>query len=237
MRRSLTASLALIALNGAVLAYLYLARSRAPVLVKFGEVLPTLRLLDGAGKLHDLGADLAGKLGVVLYTHEPPWQKVFYVGTLMRRYAHHQPGLAAVLVLAPDAAQRLTELRRDLPFPVVLDSGGSVADTLELPRDSDATILVDPHGHVALSTPFLVDRDELRQHVEKHLLGTINYDLSPIRPVPQSSPFVVPVRDMLTDRRLDLRPAAGTTLIAFPAALCATCRSEPIYDRLATYLR
>ncbi len=185
-----------------------------------------------------------GHFGVLLYAHgEPDARLVRYLQILLDRYRDHGAGLRVALILAPEHLGRAVaeDLGRDVEFPVVYDSEGDLRRALGLAQHTEHSFLVEPSERLAFSSQGLLTRDELRQHVEKHLLGEIQYSASPLALLGPGALLpeykVVNVRDGAGSEAVTYSPAAGATVVAFAAALCAACGPDEAYDEVAALYR
>lgn len=198
-----------------------------------------------AGDYGAVGSEFfGGRFGVLLYAHFPPDARlVRYLQVLLDRYRDHAVGLRIVLVLAPDhmGPAVAEELARDVDFPVIHDSKGDLARALGLEPHAAHGFLVDPGDRLALSSRGLPRRDELRQHVEKHLLGEIQYAASPVSLLGPGALLpeyeVVGVGEGSGSEVASYTPASGTVVVAFAAALCSACGPDETYDRLTLLYR
>ena len=152
-------------------------------------------------------------------------------------------GLRIVLVLAPEHMARAVaeELAREVDFLVIHDSKGDLGRALGLEPHTAHGFLVDPGERLALSSRGLPRRDELRQHVEKHLLGEIQYAASPVSLLGPGALLpeyeVVGVGEGSGSEVVSYAPASGAVVVAFAAALCSACGPDEAYDQLALLYR
>jgi hypothetical protein len=179
---------------------------------------------------------------LVLYAHRaPPEPLTRYLSVLMQRFRDRGEGLQVALVLGAEhrAETDPTSIQHD-GYSLLLDSEGRVRRQLDIPSHTAWTFLVAPDGHLAFSAAGLISRDELRQHLEKHLLGRIEYARTR-RTLGQPNSRLQPYR--VVDARAErgdgtdasYLPPPNTTVIVLPASLCGTCNPTEIYDRIASF--
>ncbi len=234
-------ALAFVALN--VTFFAWRGCSVPPTPPVFAEQMPewSAATLD-SGRLQ-MSEFYAGHYGVLLYAErEVDSQTARYLQVLLDRYREYGPGLRIALAIGPDHADEaaLHAVARPAGYPVIHDAAGLLRRTLGLRPHSNHSFLLAPDTHVVLSASGLLGRDELRQHVEKHLMGEIQYAASPISLLGPGARL--PVYDVTDARDQDLqarsyRPEPGTTVIALPAALCAACDQSRVYGRISAYVR
>lgn len=183
-----------------------------------------------------------GHLGILLYADRLPSPPLLrYLEVLWQRYRDHGAGLRVLLAVAPEHFEfgPVEEAAARLSFPVAGDSDGRLRRTLGLAKHADRSFLVGADGTVALSAAGILGREELRQHVEKHLLGQIEYETSPVTLLgPQALLPAWEVRrfeGQLAGEPQPYTPAAGTTVVALTAELCAACNPIDVYEQVATY--
>jgi len=165
-------ALGIIALNLVVLSVLSWKR------LAFGDVLPAWTGETPEGRPVGLTEHLAGRWGLVLYAHRSlPEPLARYVSILVSRYGEQNEGLRAILVVGPEhrAKGEVSGLPVGIGYGILLDDKGTLRRSLGLAPHSDRTLVVAPDGHLVLSADGLIGRDELRQHVEKHVTGSIQY--------------------------------------------------------------
>lgn len=234
-------ALVVVLVNVAFLAWRFL--SGPPTVPAYGDRMPPWNgaAVDGTSAGSEF---FGGRFGVLLYTHGMPDARlVRYLQVLLDRYWDHGVGLRAALVLAPEHVNMAMaeQLGRDVEFPVVYDSEGDVRRALGLEPHTEHTFLVAPSDRLAFSSPGLLSRDELRQHVEKHLLGEIHYAASPLSLLGPGALLpeyeVVDVRSGTGGEAVPYSPAPGAAVVAFAAALCSACGPDEAYDQVAALHR
>lgn len=218
--------------------------SRAGGTPAYGEVLPQWSAQAGSAPNtadHEL---FTGHFGLLLYADRVPSTPLIrYLQVLLDRYGDHGPGLRVALALAPEHVKReaVGETVRDVAYAVIHDSGGELRRALRLRPHDEHTFLVEPDGRLVLSAAGLADRDELRQHVEKNLLGEIQYRASPVSLLgPEAR---LPAYDVLEATGSgkavvqSYSPPSGTTVVVLPAELCASCGTGDLDDRIDALYR
>lgn len=194
-----------------------------------------------------LGGDLvegrklfAGHYGVLKYSErEPSANLLRYLQVLDGRYGEHGPGLRVALAVGPDHSSRakVAVATRATDYPVIYDADGRLARALRLKPHVDFSFLSGPDLRLVLSVEGLLDRDELRQHVEKHLLGTIHYTASAtsiLGPEAKLPGYEVVEIDAERGGAEPQRysPVVGATVVVLPAVLCSSCDQRDLYRQI-----
>ena len=236
-------ALAVVLVNVSYLAW-RLSPSPRPAVPAYGDPMPPWNGT-AAGDVGAVGREFfRGHFGVLLYAHLPPDARlVRYLQVLLDRYRDYGVGLRIVLVLAPEHMGQAVaeELAREVDFLVIRDSKGDLGRALGLQPHTAHGFLVDPGERLAFSSRGLPSRDELRQHVEKHLLGEIQYAASPVSLLGPGALLpeyeVVEVGEGSGREVFSYAPASGTVVVVFAAALCSACGPDETYDQLALLYR
>lgn len=144
-----------------------------------------------------------------------------YADILSRRYASQ--GLTVVAIVQGDRSHvRAVIETAGLSYPVI-DSKENWEKRLALEEHSLGVFLIDPNGRIQFAATY-VQPEDLRQLVEKHLLGTISYappDTTRALKVGERFPhaFLVDVRQ---GRRVNLEGLAERMIIIFTGR-CPSC--------------
>ena len=212
----------------------------------YGEAMPQWRAVDLDGR--DLvGSELlGGHLGLLLYADRlPSLTLVRYLEVLLERYRDHGAGFRVVVAVAPEHTDPIQARATadGVSFGLIHDSGGALRRSLRLQAHADHSFLVGPDGRLLLSTSGLVSREELRQHVEKHLLGRIEYAASPVTLLgPDARLPAYEVYEVVDAAGGDATvpaayaPSSDTTVVALTAALCEQCDPSGLYKQLSKFL-
>jgi len=150
---------------------------------QFGDPMPEWQAVTTDGRSLSSASDFGGHLGVLLYADRLPTQPLLrYMQVLLDRYRDHGAGLRVIVAVGPEhlAAGVVEEAAARVSYPVAADADGRLRRTLGLAAHEERSFLIAPDGTVTLSVSGVLGREELRQHVEKHLLGKIEYELSPV---------------------------------------------------------
>lgn len=212
----------------------------SPVPPSYGKSMSQWHAISVTGQSFASEQVLDGHFGVLLYAHRAPSDPlVRYLQVLQDRYHDFEVGLRAVLVLGTKHMDRAEaeDIARGVKYPVIYDSGGQLRRDFGLSPHMDHGFLVGNDGRVVLSAGELLGRHELRQHVEKHLLGAIQYAASPVSLLGPEAKLpayeVLEVSETGDRGRQRYTPSPGTTVVVLPAALCAACSPMGLYERLA----
>lgn len=202
--------------------------------LSYGESPPQFfgRTLGGSSWHSD---SLRGKWGLVFYFRRHfPSEFLFYGDMLNRKYETRGLYLVGITQQVSDDLKRLIQ-RLPLSFPILVDGDNRVRDRLRWTHHEYGLLLVDPQGKIEFSLTRLLTKSDLRQLVEKYLLGGIRYgDEEPrvkVKPGQRLPPYrLMDVRSgkNLTLRDLDL--AEGT--IVFFTASCSLCNVSRYFDQL-----
>ncbi len=238
-------ALAAIVVNLAFLGYRYFSSSTSVPgfsdgVPKWGDDLPEWSGQTLSGELIEGRKLFAKYYGVLMYSErEPSADLVCYLQILHDRYAEHGSGLRVALVVGPDHASRakVVAATRVTDYPVIHDADGRLARALRMKPHMDHSFLAGPDSRLLISVEELLDRDELRQHVEKHLLGMIHYTasvaslLGPEAELPGYEVVEIDAeRDGAEPRRYS--PAVGATVVVLPAVLCSSCDQRDLYRQI-----
>lgn len=232
----------IILLNGLIIAGLLLfSRSSRPAPEPWAydsPFPPVLADLHGKGALTSINGELKGHYGLVFYcSNEIPWQRVHYARVLLDRYQSVGNGLRVVLLLHRRLADQAPYLAAKLGYGVAVDRAEEIRDALRMSPESDATFIVSPDGRLKLVRTGIAARDELRQHVEKVLLGEIFYEPSVVTQLGSSTKFhPVSAVDVRNGQVVSFPPPGDSLCIVLTASLCASCNTEPYYDRIERWV-
>lgn len=186
-----------------------------------------------------------GRFGLLLYAHEEPDPSlVRYLEVLLERYGSRDPGLRVVLAVGGTHLDRRAAeaVAVHATYPVLYDDGGKLRRTFGLGRHDDHTFVVAGDHRLLFSAGGLAGREELRQHVEKYLLGEIHYGASPVTFLgPDATLPEYEVANVGLSGREGVAtaysPLAGTVVLAVPASVCSACDVAALYDRMAAFYR
>ncbi len=216
------------------------SRSKSAVPPSYGEPLDRWHSISVDGQSLSNEKVMDGHLGVLLYAHQAPGAPlVRYLQVLQDRYYDLEGGIRVVLVLGPDHVERAEaeNMAGRVRYPIIYDSQRLLSRRLGLSPHMDHSFLVGNDGRIVLSTGDLLGRHELRQHVEKHLLGVIEYAPSPISLLGPAATLpacdVVGVGATGERTRQSYAPRPGTSVVVLPAELCAACSQARLHERVA----
>ncbi len=233
-RRIPMASLAVIALNLLVIGFLVLKRDSQQALPGYGSRLPRLHAERADGTSIELNGYVSGAVGVLLVAPQDlSWQHFKYADTLLARYSSRGLKIATILPAAERA--RAAQLSQEFGSDLLVDTEGRIRDALGLHAADAATFIIRRDGTLELGVPYALSRDELRQFVEKLLLGRIHY--SPASVLASKVNFPLRVLRAGASQPTHLGPSPETALIFITAAACATCNMAATYDNIALYVR
>ena len=148
-------------------------------------------------------------------------RRVRYASVLSRRYSDR--GLA-VLAILPGSPSNLAQIATEnlISYPVVRDDGRWSA-RFGLNGHHYGLVLVNPHGEIEFASPW-VSLENMRQLVEKHVMGTITYAPAYLATKVSQGAVLppVPVLNIITGERF-LLPDLGPGTVAFVSPACADC--------------
>lgn len=203
--------------------------------LNYGEAFPSLSGTSATGKPID-SEFLRGKWGVVFYFKDHPMVDFLsYCDVLNRKY--HSLGLQPLGITRRKTEELKQFLnRRAISYPILLDPGDRLRDLLHLEHHSYGFFFVNPDGVIEFSLHRLMTSNDLRQLVEWHLVGRINYEIEKewhlgIRPGDALPPYkIIDVKTgaALTLHDLDL---TGSVIIFFTAN-CSTCQMSNYLEEL-----
>ena len=218
----------------------YHLSSAAPTVPAFGDTMPSWSAVSLRGESIESHEFFAGHFGLLLYAEGVPSRPIVrYLEVLLDRYHDHEAGLRVVLALGPAHLERSTaeQIALGVTYPIIYDSNSELSGALRIAPHTDHSLLIGTDGRLVLSVYGLPKRNELRQHVEKHLLGEIHYAASPVSllgPEAKLPPYEVLEVNAGTQSRLVRRyaPLPGTQVVVLPALVCAICDPAALHGRI-----
>ncbi len=204
----------------------------------YGSKVGLFSVKDLNGKTIDLSDHgYAYKLLVFFNPLQAENSRLKYYDVLSRRYSSR--GLLVIGISGGTEEQTREFLNSSrIKFPVLVDSDLSIHRNLRVGPDHEhgATIMIDRDGIVRFSDLRILREDHIRQIVERHLLGFVDYSLF------KPSTDIFRINDRLPDLRvLDVETgqqvklnhsmAKDTALIIFTAQ-CSSCELDQYINRL-----
>lgn len=203
--------------------------------LNYGELFPPLSGISATGKTID-AKFLHGKWGVVFYFKDRPMVDFLsYCDTLNRKY--HSLGLQPLGITRRETKELKQFLnRRAISYPILLDPGDRLRDLLHLEHHRYGFFFINPDGMIEFSLHRLMTSNDLRQLVERYLVGQINYDIEKewrlgIQPGDTLPPYkIIDVKTgaVLTIHDLDLT----NSVMIFFTANCSTCQMSNYWEEL-----
>lgn len=178
---------------------------------------------------------LKGRWGLVFYfRHRLPTEFLLYGDMLGQRYESRGLSLVGVTHEVSDELKRLVQMR-PLSYPILVDRDDRVRDQLRWQYHDYGLVLIDPQGGIEFVVPRLLTKSDLRQLVEKYLLGRIRYQSEQlsIRLKPGDVLPSYRLMDVRSGRNLTLRELDLTDgIIVFFTASCSLYHVSRYFDEL-----
>lgn len=205
-------------------------------LMPFGSLFPPI-VLDREGESIDSESVLSGHWTLIICSSSTDEPQLDYPLLLLRRYRDR--GLMLALVLSSPRARAEAEVfarssGSNSALQFLTDSHGELSALFADHgyRGFDAVILIDPDRKVRFSVPDQLQRDTLRQVIERNLLGHVAYRIEAqaagLPPGARLPDFLVRrIQDGKTGSLLsDLGP--GRSTVVFFQGNCAGCVLRPL---------
>lgn len=161
-----------------------------------------------------------------------------YAQVLLNRYRPHN---LTIIGISSANEERLKQIQRlcDLTFPLVADLSHQIYGQFNLGRCCGATVFALPNGNIIFKANILISPENLRQLVEKNLLGKIDYEFSGMSWNSLYKPGDIfpdqQVFDMAANKHHSLSSLAKDILIiTFLSSFCSSCNHG---ERLKTLQR
>jgi len=151
-----------------------------------------------------------------------------YIDLLQRRYRKNGLRIAGVVASRPNT-NALWEKTERHSFPIIWDQGLTLHKHFQITGCCGGLVLMDSKDNVLFRESLLVSSEDLRQLVEKNLLGTIAYDFQPVTnrffTLHQKSPSL-PLTRPSDAKHSDLLSLNKKTLIVTVfSSFCNSCHS------------
>lgn len=237
-----------LAINGLILRHLFstydflwIFRATPPpeenhIHLNYGQSLPPFSGMTRAGETIDTDS-IHGKWTLIFYFERYPVTDFLrYCDVLFQKYRNSgfQP-VGITRVVTKELEQLLD--RQSISYPVIVDSEDRLRSLLHFQYHRYGLLFVDPDGVIRLSLNRLMAPNDLRQLVERYLIGSIEYEIEEdwaieLQPGDLLPPYrLIDVKRgaQLTLQDLDL---ASSTIIFFTAH-CPSCRLPEYLHQLA----